>query len=118
MNHIYEVRLATNVTPFSIVELPKLELDASGETFIPDHVFHIASDVDLTGSAVTERATDMRVLDGDDFKLFELIFTDLTDEDYRILTNDSVFHSWYAETLNESWIRPVDYDDADVCHED
>jgi hypothetical protein len=114
MRKIYRVSLPTPVSSFSIVEVSPQEfadlpVALLGDQPAMDHQFHIASDFDLTKPAVTDRDKSMMVLDSDDFQLFELLFTDLTANDYEILTNRWTFDSWYTETLNESWIRPIDY---------
>jgi len=75
---IYEIRLATNVSSLKITAIGKLTLTQSGETFIPDYVFHLRSEQDL--SAITCEAD-----------LFEFF---VNHQDYEILTNVGVF-DWF-----------------------
>ena len=44
MSKIYEVMLSTSFEGFCVQEIPQLHLSMSGETFIPDYMFHFMTD--------------------------------------------------------------------------
>ena len=44
MSKIYEVMLSHSFEGFSVQEIPSLHLTVSGETFIPDYMFHFMTD--------------------------------------------------------------------------
>jgi hypothetical protein len=117
MRYIYEVNLPTAVTSFSFERLDSLELDAAGETFVPDNRFHLAADVlvDIQGAKVT-RDDDFRA-NNPDAVLLEIIHFLGVFDGYQILTNQQVYGGWLEDieqrVIAESYGDDDEDDDED-----